>query len=100
MKLSQVLTQLKKHNIEICFDETNLNGERIIIVGCALPSPPFVGGRFQYYTLTLSPGQDEVTKVEREAMKRRLWHRTTDIFGDDGEEDDFDPTSDPGFPHM
>jgi hypothetical protein len=43
------------------------------------------GGRFVYSTLVLEPGQDDISLEEREALKRRLCHLTTDIFGDDPE---------------
>lgn len=83
MKLSSVLEQLKKHKIEVVFEEIGPSGERTIVVGCALPNFPYGPGRFQYYTLTLLPGEDDVSREEREAMRRRLGHLTTDIFEED-----------------
>jgi hypothetical protein len=83
MNLSSVLEQLKKHKIEVVFEETGPAGERTYVVGCALPSFPYGPGRFQYYTLTLLPGEDDVPREEREAMRRRLGHLTTDIFEED-----------------
>lgn len=83
MKLNSVLARLKAHQIEVQKDETDSDGRRIIIVGCTAPSPPFALGRVCYYTLVLSSGQEDVDLQEREAMRRRLWHSTTDIFGDD-----------------
>jgi hypothetical protein len=81
MKLEQVLSQLRQHKIEVHFDHTGPEGDRTIIVGCALPFP--YSGRFQYYTMTLAPGEDEISREEREAMKRRLCHLATDIFDED-----------------
>lgn len=82
MNVNLVLAQLKAHQIDVQSDTTNSEGQRIIIVGCAAPSPPFAG-RFVYYTLVLSPGQTSVPFEEREAIRRHLWHLTTDLFGDD-----------------
>lgn len=83
MKLNSVLAQLEKYHIRLLSDTQDEAGWRTLIVGCAAPSPPFALGRFLYYTLVLEPGQDNVPLDEREAMRRRLWHGSTDIFGDD-----------------
>jgi hypothetical protein len=83
MKLSSVLEQLRRHQIEVFYEEIGPRGERTIVVGCALPNFPYGPGRFQYYTLTLLPGEDEVSREEREAMRRRLGHLTTDLFEED-----------------
>ena len=83
MKLNLLLAQLEKHKIRLLSDETDEEGWRSLIVGCAAPSPPFGAGRFLYYTLVLEPDQEDIPLEEREAMRRRLWHGTTDIFGDD-----------------
>jgi hypothetical protein len=83
MKLNYVLKQLKDHHVEVQSEETDETGRRILIVGCAAPSPPIGLGHFSYYTHVLDPGQEDVSRQERDAMRRRLWHGTTDIFGDD-----------------
>jgi hypothetical protein len=83
MKLSLVLAQLSANNVAVHSDEIDQSGRRVIIVGCAAPSPPFGLGRFHYYTLSLSKDQDDVSREERDAMRRHLWHGTTDLFGDD-----------------
>jgi hypothetical protein len=83
MKITEVLQRLKQHKVDVGSDTTELDGTRVIIVGCALPSFPFGYGRFRYYTFVLSPGQDEVDLEERDAARRRLYHTNTDIFGDD-----------------
>jgi hypothetical protein len=83
MKLNFVLAQLEKFKIRLLSDTEDEAGWRTLIVGCAAPSPPFAVGRFLFYTLVLEPGQDTVPLEEREALRRRLWHGTTDIFGDD-----------------
>jgi hypothetical protein len=45
-----------------------------------------IDGGFVYSTLVLRPEQnEEVSLDEREALKRRLCHLSTDIFGDDPE---------------
>jgi hypothetical protein len=82
MKLNLVLAQLKKYEITVAFDQTDAAGDRTIIVGCAVPSFP-QAPRILYYTLTLPAGQDEVSREQRESMKRRLGHLTTDIFEED-----------------
>jgi hypothetical protein len=86
MNITEVLQRLKSHRIDVGRDTLQPDGTRIIIVGCALPEFPFGKNRFRYYTLTLSPGQTDVALEEREAMRRRLYHATTDIFGDDAAE--------------
>jgi len=83
MKLNSVLEQLRKHKIEVVYEEIGPTGERTIVIGCALPNFPYGPGRFQYYTLTLLPGEDDISREEREAMRRRLGHLTTDIFEED-----------------
>jgi hypothetical protein len=84
MKLKQVLQLLETHGVKVQEEKIDGDGNRTIVVGCALPMMPY-GGRFVYSTLVLSPNQDEVSLEEREALKRRLCHLTTDIFGDDPE---------------
>ena len=86
MKITEVLQRLKEHGIDVGSDTTDSDGRRTVIFGCALPSFPFGAGRFRYYTLVLSQGQEDVAIEEREAMRRRLYHLTTDIFGDDAKE--------------
>jgi hypothetical protein len=86
MKITEALQRLSDHGIDVGSDTLEPDGTRVIIVGCALPSFPFGNGRFRYYTLVLSPGQEDVSLEERDAMRRRLHHATTDIFGDDAEE--------------
>ena len=83
MNITEVLQRLNNHGVDVGSDIVEPDGTRIIIVGCALPSFPYGAGRFRYYTLVLSPGQYEVDLEERNAMRRRLYHATTDIFGDD-----------------
>ena len=98
MKISQVLQLFENHGIHKEEDQTNDDGYRTIVVGCRLPVVD-CGGGFVYATIVLSPGQDEIGLDEREALKRRLWHLTTDIFGDDPElnglldDDEDDPGS-------
>jgi hypothetical protein len=87
MKLNQVLQLLDNHDVKVQDDRTDEDGNRTVVVGCALPMMPY-GGRFVYSTLVFSPGQDEVSLEEREALKRRLCHLTTNIFGDDPELDE------------
>jgi hypothetical protein len=82
MNLNLVLQALKKHHIDVESDSPDEQGNRVIIVGCHLPMVDY-GGRYVYYTLILSPGQDDVSMEERDAMRRRLCHLTTNIFGDD-----------------
>lgn len=84
MKLTQVLKLLENHDVRVQEEKTDAEGNRTIVVGCKLPAMPY-GGRFVYSTLVLAPGQDEVSLEEREALKRRLCHLTTNIFGDDPE---------------
>lgn len=83
MNLNSVLAQLNNNSIGIYRDTTDDEGWRTIIVGCAAPSPPYGLGHILYYTLVLSPGQTDVPIEERDALRRRLWHSTTDLFGDD-----------------
>lgn len=86
MKITEVLQRLKQHGVDVGSDTTEADGTRVIIVGCALPDFPYGKNRFRYYTLVLSLGQDDVALEERDSMRRRLYHATTDIFGDDAEE--------------
>jgi hypothetical protein len=83
MKLNSVLAQLSKYKVHVLKDEVDADGWRTLIVGCAAPSPPFAIGRFLYSTWVMAPGEDDVPREIRDAIRRRLWHRTTDIFGDD-----------------
>jgi hypothetical protein len=82
MKLNLVLQALEKHKVEIRDNRTDEHGNRILILGASLPMMPY-HGRYLYATLALSPGQDEVELEERDALKRRLGHECTNIFGDD-----------------
>lgn len=86
MKIDQVLQRLSEHNVSVGQDSTDHDGTRVIIVGCSLPSFPYGPNRFAYATIVLGPGQDEVHREERDAIRRRLHHLTTDIFGDDASE--------------
>jgi len=83
MNVSLLLQRLKDHKISIYRDTVEVDGYRTIFMGCNAPSPPFALGRVLYYTLVLYPGVTDVPLEEREAIRRRLWHTTTDIFGDD-----------------
>ena len=82
MKLSRVLQLLEKHQIVVKDDRTE-NGIHTVVVGCELPRMPYGEGRFAYATLVFGPGEDDVSAEQRDALKRRLHHLTTDIFGDD-----------------
>jgi hypothetical protein len=84
MKLNLVLYKLSKADVEIQEDRTDADGIRTIVLGCALPRMPHKG-RYLYTTLVLSPGQEEVCLEERDAIKRRLGHLCTDVFGDDSD---------------
>lgn len=86
MNVNLVLQRLKDHRVNIYRDTVGADGYRTIQMGCNAPSPPFALGRVLYYTLVLYPGVTDVTLEEREAIRRRLWHATTDIFGDDAVE--------------
>jgi len=86
MNLNSVLTRLSKHNVRVFKNETDAEGWRTIIVGCAAPSPPFAIGRYLYSTWVMEPGEDDVPREVRDAIRRRLWSGTTDIFGDDAED--------------
>ena len=85
MKLSQLLFLLEKHGILVQDDRTDDNDNRTVIVGCPLPRMPYGENRYVYATLVFGPGEDDVSAEERDALKRRLHHLTTDIFGDDPE---------------
>lgn len=96
MKINQVLQLLKNHHVHVEEDQTNDDGYRTIVVSCRLPMVD-CGGRLVYATVALLPGQDELSLEEREAVKRRLGHLTTDIFGDDPELNGLlDDEEDPG----
>jgi hypothetical protein len=82
MKLNLALQALRKHQVEIQEDRVDEHGNRVIVLGAPLPRMPY-GGRYRYATLVLSPGQDDVALEERDALKRRLGHESTNIFGDD-----------------
>jgi hypothetical protein len=85
MKLNQVLQQLKKRDIKVEDERVDEEGNRSIVIGCALPSIPFGENRFAYATIVLKKGCDEVSAEQRETVKHRLWLLTQDIFGDDPE---------------
>jgi len=82
MNLNLLLARLNEHRVSVFTDNTDEDGRRTVIFGCAAPSFPF-GRKVLYYTLELSPRQTDVELEEREAIRRRLCHATTDIFGDD-----------------
>jgi hypothetical protein len=82
MKLNLVLQALEKHKVTIQEDRVDQHGNRVIILGAPLPRMPY-GDKYRYSTLVLSPGEDEVSTEERDALRRRLCHLTTNIFGDD-----------------
>lgn len=86
MKLNSVLTRLSKYKVHVQKNEVDADGWRTVIVGCAAPSPPFAIGRFLYATWVMAPGEEDVSREVRDAIRRRLWHRTTDIFEDDAED--------------
>jgi hypothetical protein len=86
MKLNSVLTRLNEFKVRVLKNEVDAEGWRTIIVGCAAPSPPFAIGRYLYTTWVMGPGEEDVSREVRDAIRRRLWHGTTDIFGDDAED--------------
>lgn len=86
MKIKEVLQRLRPYGIEVGRDTVESDGTRVIIFGSPLPSFPYGPGRFCYYTLVLSPDEDEVPLEERDTIRRRLYHLTQDIFGDDEKE--------------
>jgi hypothetical protein len=86
MNLNSVLARLGEFKVRVFRNEVDANGWRTVIVGCAAPSPPFAIGRFLYSTWVMGPGEEDVPREVRDAIRRRLWHGTTDIFGDDEED--------------
>lgn len=94
MKLTELLQRLDKHNIVVKENKVDDNGIRTVVVGCALPRMPYGEGRFVYSTLVFAVGEDDVSIEERDALKRRLHHLTTDIFGDDPEDSEADENKD------
>lgn len=89
MKLNLVLQALQKHNVEIQVDRLDEHGNRVLIFGARLPMMPY-GERYEYVTLVLAPDQDEICIEERDVIRRRLCHLTTNIFGDDPDFEGFD----------
>lgn len=83
MKLSLVLQCLKRHDVQILDDRTDKSGIQTIVLGCLIPAFAANSGKYAYATISLDPGQDEVSMEERDSIRRRLCHLTTDIFGDD-----------------
>ena len=86
MKLKEVLARLDKYGIKVCQESEEANGSRTVVLAGRLPSIPFGYNRMAYYTLNLAAGNDEIELEEREAIRRHMWHLTTDIFGDDAAE--------------
>jgi hypothetical protein len=83
MNLSEALSRLKSHDIDVQVKELEDSGIRVFIFTCNRPSPPYALEIKAFATLALLPGEDQITLSEREALRRRLGHLTTDIFGDD-----------------
>lgn len=54
MKLSLVLQALQEHKVEIQSERTDEHGNRVIVLGAALPMMPYAG-RYRYATLVISP---------------------------------------------
>jgi hypothetical protein len=82
MRLNDVLARLEQYGISIHEDRVEKDGSRTVIVAGRLPSPPYAS-KMAYYTLNMPVEIDIVELEEREAIRRRMWHLTTDIFGDD-----------------
>lgn len=79
MKLSVLLSQLKKHGITTAEDKLLPEGIRVITFVTRLPVFPF-GERNTWYPLVISPGQESVSKPEIDALLRHVWHAELDFF--------------------
>jgi hypothetical protein len=83
MKLDQLLSRLEKHKITLAEDKHLPDGTRVLTFVTHLPTYPFGEGRHTWYSLPLSPGQQEVSKKEVDALLRHLWHGELDFFEDE-----------------
>lgn len=87
MKLKEVLQRLSKYGITVAETRLEPDGSQTFVIAGRLPSPPFGSKHMAFYTLNVASEEEEVSLEEREAIRRRMWHLTTDIFGDDALKD-------------
>jgi hypothetical protein len=85
MKVETLLAKLRGSEIAV-EDRRKPDGSGIIIASAVLPFPyvpkPVWG------TLILSPGQEEVTRAQVEALLRHVWHGELDFFEGEAEDEE------------
>jgi hypothetical protein len=93
MPIDALLSRLSKHHIKLAEDRRFPDGSRVLIFVTHLPSFPF-GRSNVWYTLVISPGQDDISKSEVDALLRHVWHAELDFFENDNPfENEDSPTS-------
>lgn len=78
MNVEKLRRWLSKHQIDVIEDRLQPDGSRVLIFTTQLPQFPFAG-RHVWYTLVLSPGQEDVSESEIDALLRHCWHGELEI---------------------
>jgi hypothetical protein len=73
MLISNLVSWLKRHKIDLVEDRLQPDGYRVLVFTTELPHFPF-GDRHVWVTLVVEPGQIEISPAEIESLLRHCWH--------------------------
>jgi hypothetical protein len=79
MNLEELLARLKGIDVKLDEDRRLSDGTRILILTCLLGFFP-LAPHHRWYTLVISPNQQDVPQYEVEAILRHFWHGELDWF--------------------